>query len=171
MGGLKLPNLTILVVASALALYSIEAADVTVGGNTGWTNALPNASFYSDWASTLSFTTNDTLVFNFVAGGHDVAILSTKADYDNCSVDSAIQTISTSPARVPLNRTGAFYFACAFPGHCNGGQKLTVNVTSSSGGSPPSGSPTTPPSGENSATSLAATLSLLLATVAVNLMF
>ncbi|KAK4265158.1 hypothetical protein QN277_026244 [Acacia crassicarpa] len=178
----KLANVVVLVVVAfaAICLHSVEAADFTVGGSSGWFNSPPGgASFYSNWASGLTFKVNDVLVFNFATGSHDVAIL-TKANFDSCNVNNPIQLIRNGPARVTLNRTGEFYFACAFPGHCNSGQKLSINV-SNSPSSPTSPSPAgapgsspTPPSGQqspppSSANSLAITIPLLLATICLSL--
>ncbi|XP_028801262.1 umecyanin-like [Neltuma alba] len=174
----KLANMAILFVAAFAAIFlpGTEAEDFTVGGSTGWTNnPSGGASFYSNWASDLTFNVNDVLVFNFATGRHDVAIL-TKDNFDNCNVNNPIQLINNGPARVTLNRTGDFHFACGFPGHCNSGQKLSINVSgSSSPTSPPSvpGAPGSSPPGEtppeSSATSLAITFSLLLATSCLNL--
>ncbi|XP_054807808.1 umecyanin-like [Prosopis cineraria] len=178
----KLANVpAILVVAAFAAIFhSIEAEDFTVGGNTGWTNnPSGGASFYSSWAADLTFNVNDVLVFDFATQRHDVAIL-TQANFDSCNVNDPIDLIATGPARVTLNRTGEFYFACTFSGHCNSGQKLSINVTDSSSspsppvaGSPGSSPPSTP-GGESpppsSATSLAIAFSLLLATICLNLL-
>ena len=122
----------------------------------------------------------------------------TKANFDSCNLNNSIQVFATSPVRFTLNRTGEFYFACSFRGHCSSGQKLSVNVTGSSpapapaqGPSPPaSGSTPSPPSNtgsppppsstqpgatapppQGSATSLAATSSLLLITIVTYLLF
>ncbi|KAI9125854.1 hypothetical protein K1719_003272 [Acacia pycnantha] len=179
----KLANVAVLVVVAfaAIFLHSVEAEDFTVGGSSGWFNSPPGgASFYSNWASGLTFKVNDVLVFNFATGSHDVAIL-TKANFDSCNVNNPVQLITNGPARVTLNRTGEFYFACGFQGHCSSGQKLSINVSNTSS-SPPSTSPAgapgssspTPPSGEqppppSSANPLAVTFSLLLATICLSL--
>ncbi|XP_027339358.1 cucumber peeling cupredoxin-like [Abrus precatorius] len=188
----QLKNMAILIVIAVAAaiLQSTEATDYTVGDSTGWISSpTGGASFYSNWASNITFRENDTLVFRFTTGRHTVAEL-TKANFGSCNVNQNIQVFTTSPVRFTLNRTGEFYFACSIPGHCSSGQKLSVRVNGSSpaprnapppsSGTPPSseGSPTqspptepgaTPPS-PGSATSLAATFSLLF-TVVINLLF
>ncbi|XP_054806266.1 umecyanin-like [Prosopis cineraria] len=126
----KLENVAIIVVAAfaAIFLHSTEAEDFTVGGSTGWINNPPRgASFYSNWAKNLTFKLNDTLMFNFPAGRHVVAIL-TQLNFEKCNFTNPIQVLSTGPARVTLGRTGEFYFVCAFTGHCSSGQKLSLNV-------------------------------------------
>lgn len=89
-------------------------------------------------------------VFNFFAGAHTVAATN-KADFDNCNVNqNTNDIITTSPARVTLNRTGDFYFICTVSSHCqSGGQKLTIKVPTSSSSTPPSSgtTPTPPTSG------------------------
>ncbi|TKY73203.1 Cucumber peeling cupredoxin [Spatholobus suberectus] len=201
----QLSNMVILIAIAVAAtiLRGTEAAEYTVGGdNTGWTSSPSGgASFYSNWASNITFREGDTLVFNFVAGSHTVAEL-TKANFDSCNVNQNEEVITTSPAKVTLNRTGEFYFACTIRGHCNGGQKLSVSVTGSSpapgsapppaqGPSPPaSGTTPTPPSSEGtppqspptepgsttpplpgSATSVVATFSILLTSIVISSLF
>ncbi|GAU21285.1 hypothetical protein TSUD_286950 [Trifolium subterraneum] len=142
----QLNNMSILLVIAFVAtiLQNTEAVDHIVGGSTGWI-ANPGASFYSDWASNNTFKVNDVLVFNFATGAHTVAEIS-KANFDNCNVNQNTQAITTSPARVTLNKTGDFYFTCTIQGHCLSGQKLSVKVSASSpapaqGPSPPSATP------------------------------
>ncbi|XP_028801258.1 blue copper protein-like [Neltuma alba] len=139
----KIEKVAILVVAAlgAIMLQMTEAEDFTVGDSTGWINNPPGgASFYSNWAKNFTFKVNDTLVFNFPTGRHVVAILS-QANFEKCNFTKPIQVLSTGPARVALNRSGEFYFACAFTGHCNSGQKLSVNVVSASTSTSPSPAP------------------------------
>ncbi|XP_047171666.1 cucumber peeling cupredoxin-like [Vigna umbellata] len=192
----QLLNMVILVAiaVSATILTGTEAAEYTVGNSTCWISApTGGASFYSDWASTITFREGDILEFRF-SSGHTVAELNDKASFDSCSVDQNMEVLTSSPAKITLIRTGEFYFACTITGHCSSGQKLSVNVTasSSSPSSPPaSGTTPTPPSGEvaptpqsppaepgstpppspGSATSLVATFSLVFTTLVVNSLF
>ncbi|KAK7327729.1 hypothetical protein VNO77_21818 [Canavalia gladiata] len=200
----KLNNMAIVVViavAAAIIIQSTEAADYTVGNSTGWTSSPPGgASFYSNWASNITFKVNDTLVFRFTTGSHTVAEL-TKENFDSCNVNQNIELHTTAPVRITLNRTGEFYFACSIGSHCNSGQKLSVRVTGSSpspspptapppaqspnsppaSGTPPStegGSPQSPPTepgstppSPGSASSVIATFSLLLVTIVINFLF
>jgi hypothetical protein len=60
----QLKNMSILLVIAfaTTILQNIEAADHIVGGSTGWTATPPGgASFYSDWASNITFKENDVL--------------------------------------------------------------------------------------------------------------
>ncbi|KAL2573085.1 hypothetical protein AAZV13_17G103700 [Glycine max] len=112
----------------------------TVGETAGW--IVPgNASFYPAWASAKNFKVGDILVFNYPSNAHNVEEV-TKANYDSCSSASPIATFTTPPARVPLSKSGEHYYICGIPGHCLGGQKLSINVT---GGSTAT-APTTPSS-------------------------
>ncbi|CAJ1975476.1 unnamed protein product [Sphenostylis stenocarpa] len=196
MGQLHNMVIFVAIAVAATILQGTEAADYTVGGNTGWISAPSGgASFYSNWASNITFKEGDVLVFRFTTG-HTVAELNDKASFDNCNVNQNQEVLTTSPARVTLNRTGEFYFACTVQGHCSSGQKLSVNVTGSSSPSPssPPGSGTTPtspatpatpspqsppsnpgstppPPSPGSATSLAATFSLLFIVLVINSLF
>ncbi|XP_009612880.1 blue copper protein-like [Nicotiana tomentosiformis] len=140
---------------------TVAAQTYTVGGNMGWnvpTTGGPNA--YQTWANGKSFKVGDTLVFNFVNGRHNVAMVS-KAAYDSCNTTSTINTINTGPARITLTNSGENYYMCTFPSHCSLGQKLAIKVTGTSAAAPtpsiaatPSGS-TVPsaPSGDSPVTS------------------
>lgn len=60
----QLLNMVILVAiaVSATILRGTEAAEYTVGDSTGWISApTGGASFYSDWASTITFREGDVL--------------------------------------------------------------------------------------------------------------
>jgi hypothetical protein len=60
----QLKNMSILLVIAfaATMLQNTEAVDHIVGGSTGWTATPPGgASFYSDWASNITFKENDVL--------------------------------------------------------------------------------------------------------------
>lgn len=82
--------------------------------------------------------------FNFVTNAHDVVQLP-KASYDSCNKDSAIgDPITKGPAKVTLSTAGDLYFICSVGTHCQGGQKLAINVSASgpAGASPTAGGPT-----------------------------
>ncbi|KAI4335700.1 hypothetical protein L6164_014323 [Bauhinia variegata] len=172
-------NLAILLLALAAMLQTTLATDHIVGGSIGWH---PNGpTFFADWAANQTFRLNDVLVFNFTEFVHDVVVLN-KENFDNCSFGKKVETFSTPPVRITLNRTGEFYFACEYTGHCTLGQKLAVNVSAfspsepapapgSSANSPPGSTGTTAPPPQNAATPLAATFSLLLIAIATAFLF
>ncbi|XP_058074419.1 cucumber peeling cupredoxin-like [Magnolia sinica] len=134
-------GLIIVVVAAAL-LQCTAAATYTVGDTTGWTIPSGGAQFYPNWAGGKTFVVGDILSFNFSPQGHDVATV-TKAQYDACTAPSEGNIIRTSPANITLSTAGNHYYICTFSGHCSAGQKLTINVVSSSTATPTT--PTTPP--------------------------
>lgn len=87
-----------------------------------------------------------TLVFNFATGAHDVATV-TKLNYDDCDDDMPIALVSAGPASINLTTAGMNYFICTIGDHCEGGQKLAVNVSAATSGttpSPPSATPSPP---------------------------
>ncbi|XP_010323300.2 cucumber peeling cupredoxin [Solanum lycopersicum] len=126
---------------------NIVAVDHIVGDTTGWTIPSGGPTTYANWASGRIFRVGDTLVFNFASGAHDVAKV-TKSAYDSCSSTNPISLITVGPANITLNSTGSEYFICTFGQHCNAGQKLAINVATSSTTSPtpaPSPAPTPVP--------------------------
>ncbi|XP_020225583.1 mavicyanin [Cajanus cajan] len=162
-------NVAILFVLVAVALtmpHSTEATEHVVGGGAGWIISPEGASFYSSFAANTTFRLNDTLVFNFKTGSHNVVTVSKKS-FETCNVSEAMESFNTGPARISLNRTGEFYFACSFPHHCMLGQKLSIDVTAASSSLAPASSlsasrPTMP---------VAVTVTLLLMTLSINVLF
>lgn len=75
-------------------------------------------------------------------GPHNVAKV-TKEEYESCTTTNA--DVSESSVALPLASAGTHYFICTVGKHCEHGQKLAVEV-SSSGSPSPSGSPTSPTS-------------------------
>ncbi|XP_057415454.1 mavicyanin-like [Lotus japonicus] len=142
-------NMTTLLLAllAATTLFHSSSAQTrhVVGDSTGWTIPTSGASFYTNWAANKSFCVGDTLVFNYAASAHNVEEV-TKEKYDSCNSTSPIATYTTPPVTVTINKTGAHYFICGAPGHCLGGQKLSINVTGGSSTAPPPSSTATPPS-------------------------
>ncbi|KAK4267551.1 hypothetical protein QN277_024319 [Acacia crassicarpa] len=123
-----------------------------VGDTTGW--IVPSdPNFYATWASSKTFHLNDRLSSLQSTGRHDVVEVP-KESYDSCSADNKIgNTIETGPYNHTLNKTGNHYFICSIGQHCNGGQKLSVNVVSGSSTTPsnaPSPSSSSSPSPSSS---------------------
>ncbi|KAL4654109.1 hypothetical protein ACB092_01G354700 [Castanea dentata] len=182
--------LVVVLTAVAVVVKVTEAATYVVGDSTGWAVPRNNPTFYTTWTSGKRFSVGDVLVFNFMSNVHDVATVS-RADYDACAVDNTLSRETTGPYNYTINSTGTHYIICTIAngGHCFGGQKLTIRVGNSTGGtspaSSPTGSPTSPtptgsptspsdspsptetPAGSSSASSLAATLPLVFMTIAL----
>ncbi|KAL5724004.1 hypothetical protein ACHQM5_007325 [Ranunculus cassubicifolius] len=121
-----------------LVLPAVYAVDYTVGDSSGWTQGLD----YTTWTAGKTFAVGDTLLFSY-GGPHSVDVVS-KADYDSCGSSNAIESYSDGSTLITLNKTGSMYFICPAFGHCSGGQKLAVEVSAASGGSPAAPTPTTP---------------------------
>ncbi|KAH7856010.1 hypothetical protein Vadar_031563 [Vaccinium darrowii] len=122
-----------LVVIAAVVMGA--AADTyTVGDSLGWTVPPGGRIAYSVWADKQTFEVGDTLVFNWT-GTHNVARVSTKAEFDNCTTTNLIGSIqTTSPANFTLESNVTHYYICTIDSHCSLGQKL--EVTFGNGASP-----------------------------------
>ncbi|XP_021276700.1 umecyanin-like [Herrania umbratica] len=164
----KISIAALFVVLAAVVLQSTYAANYTVGNSSGW-GVPSNTDFYDNWTDNINFVVGDTLVFNFTTGQHDVAGV-TETAYDACTTTNPNFTETTGPARIRLNTTGDHYFICTIANHCSRGQKLKVEVHSSTTAPTPGSSPTTPSgttSPPSSASSLGAALSLVLMSIAL----
>ncbi|KAI7755533.1 hypothetical protein M8C21_023028 [Ambrosia artemisiifolia] len=136
----------LMVISSHVSLGS--AKDYTVGDSAGWALSVD----YTKWASDKTFKVGDSLVFNYDTS-HTVDLVSS-TDYTTCTIGNSIASYNSGTTTIALNTTGSHYFICGIMGHCSGGMKLTVDVTSD--GSPsaaptpsaiPADSPTTTPLG------------------------
>ncbi|KAK1306121.1 hypothetical protein QJS10_CPA10g00376 [Acorus calamus] len=138
-------SVVVVVLMSSAALVS-AATTHDVGGSTGWT--IPSDSkTYTSWAAGQSFRVGDSLRFTFPTGSHNVMEVS-KSDYDSCTTTAPIGgTKTTGPATLNLSTAGMHYYICGFPQHCSAGQKLSINVLSSTSSKVPSPPPSTTVSG------------------------
>ncbi|KAK9072136.1 hypothetical protein SSX86_008568 [Deinandra increscens subsp. villosa] len=117
-----------------LSFMSLGSAKVyTVGDSAGWALSVD----YNTWASDKTFNVGDSLVFNYDSS-HTVDLVSS-SDYSTCAIGNSIASYNSGTTNIALNTTGSHYFVCGVMGHCVGGMKLTVNVTSD-------GSPSASPS-------------------------
>ncbi|XP_065850354.1 blue copper protein-like [Euphorbia lathyris] len=116
----------------------------SVGDGLGWIVPPGGSLAYMAWAYNKTFIVGDTLVFNFVNGVEDVALVS-KDGYESCNTNSTIQKWLTSPTKVLLNASGDYFFTSTYPGHCILGQQLAITVVASGtdSGAPSSSSPVT----------------------------
>ncbi|KAG2384185.1 Umecyanin protein [Vigna angularis] len=116
----------------------------TVGESLGWTVPTNGAAAYTSWASGKTFKAGDILVFNYRSNTHNVEEVR-KENFDFCNSTSPLATYTTTPVRVTLNRSGAHFFICGVLGHCQGGQKLAINVTDNNSSATSSSPVATPP--------------------------
>ncbi|GAA0166957.1 hypothetical protein LIER_21998 [Lithospermum erythrorhizon] len=127
-------------VISVLAT-SIMGTTYTVGDANGWALGVD----YGTWASGKTFKVGDSLVFNY-GSSHSVSEVS-PSDYSSCSSSNALSTDRSGGTTITLKTAGQHYFVCGVPGHCDGGQKLTVTVSGAETDTPSGGSTIAPPSG------------------------
>lgn len=95
------------------------------------------------------------VVFKY-SGLHSVVELGSETAYKSCDLGTPVNSLSSGNDVVKLSKTGARYFACGTPGHCESGMKVKVNVVSadSTAVSPPgSDSSSDSDSGSNSGSS------------------
>ncbi|XP_038890593.1 blue copper protein-like [Benincasa hispida] len=119
----------------------------TVGDKLGWLipPAGPLDLFYASWAYNKTFLVGDTLVFNFLNGSDDVAVV-TKQVFNSCNITSTLAVFNSTPANIALNATGEHYYTSTYDKHCILGQKFAINVTGhATSGSVPSPPPTAHP--------------------------
>ncbi|CAH1415883.1 unnamed protein product [Lactuca virosa] len=103
------------------------ATEHVVGDSFGW--AVPqNDGLYVMWSLNHTFKIDDTLVFNFVNGFHNVAEVTKKA-YDNCDIQNLISIQTTSPARFTVNNIDNHYYICTIRLHCKSFLKLAIRVS------------------------------------------
>ncbi|WOL15211.1 mavicyanin [Canna indica] len=149
-----------MVVGMSLAFFLLvaavgltEGAVYTVGDSKGWT--IMNMPNYTAWTSSKTFKVGDTIVFVYNKQFHNVIQVS-KADYGGCSGSSPLATYITGNDSITIKTKGHYYFICGFPGHCDAGQKVDINVAKASSAAPsmaPTGlPPSTGPSASSPAT-------------------
>ncbi|CAL5360812.1 unnamed protein product [Camellia sinensis] len=167
---LSFTKLVVLALAAAALVEFSAAAAYIVGDTMGWVNPSSDATVYSKWASQHTFATGDILVFNYATQQHNVATV-TKNAYDACNSTSPISIATNGPTNITLNTTGEHYFFCTIGTHCAQGQKLAINVTSSttapSPGAPSSPSPPPPSSAPPKAV---AAFAVVLMSIAIGVM-
>ncbi|CAM6101142.1 unnamed protein product [Calypogeia fissa] len=120
--------LVALLVIAALSAQSAKAATYKVGGSTGWTLGI-SATFYDDWAKSISFKTGDVLDFAYSGSLHNVFEVSA-ADLASCNVASPLKTYNTiGGATLTLTTPGNHFFICGIPDHCALNMQMTVLVS------------------------------------------
>ncbi|CAK9236805.1 unnamed protein product [Sphagnum troendelagicum] len=150
MGGFKLGmnlGMILLLLLLQVLLHGAQAVNYVVGGETvKW--SLPqstgnNASFYTTWAGSKTFTVGDTLIFIYTAGAHDVLQVRYPSDFKACNTQNPISVNNSGYTVIPLTMTGSSYFMCGVPGHCVQGMNLEVVVMTSEESAPSPNSPGT----------------------------
>jgi hypothetical protein len=114
----------LLVMAMVVASMEIHAKEHVVGDTFGW--AVPSSeSFYHWWAAHQTFNASDVLVFNFVTGAHNVAVVSRHA-YDLCDSSNPVSLHTTSPARITIDQNIDGFFISTVGSDCKKFMKLAL---------------------------------------------
>nr|XP_043629639.1 mavicyanin-like [Erigeron canadensis] len=139
MAGLKSTMVVlVMIMAASLQLqFTVAKTSHVVGDSLGWTIPPGGDATYTKWASRRNFTVGDTLIFKFPTGLHNVAEVP-RAAYGPCNYINTLSIHPTGPATITLTRPGKHYYICAVLGHCQVGQKLTINVSPSKRSTPKS---------------------------------
>ncbi|KAF6986473.1 hypothetical protein CFC21_004222 [Triticum aestivum] len=99
-----------------------------VGAGKGWRIA-PNQTYYADWARTRDIHVGDKLMFLYRSGVYDIVQVPTKELFDACSMDNVTMRYQLGPTIIKLDTPGPRYYFCGVGEHCEGGQKVAVNVS------------------------------------------
>ncbi|XP_058103587.1 mavicyanin-like [Magnolia sinica] len=119
-------SLFLLSAVGCVLIGSAIATEHQVGDKAGWTLP-PNPSFYEEWAKTKKFVVGDVLVFEYKTSVHNVLEV-TKDDFDSCTQFKPIAMYYKSPTKITLKEPGQHFFYCGVGIHCEGAQKLVINV-------------------------------------------
>ncbi|XBJ12765.1 hypothetical protein VPH35_017222 [Triticum aestivum] len=119
--------LLLAVVAASLAGRSAGIFHI-VGAGKGWRIA-PNQTYYADWARTRDIHVGDKLMFLYRSGVYDIVQVPTKELFDACSMDNVTMRYQLGPTIIKLDTPGPRYYFCGVGEHCEGGQKVAVNVS------------------------------------------
>ncbi|KAI7727727.1 hypothetical protein M8C21_006097 [Ambrosia artemisiifolia] len=107
MGGVVMVMVVICLLVVAL---QCDADIHVVGDSNGWNMNI------SGWGSSKRFRTNDTILFYYPKGKHNVVRV-TKVQYDGCFISKRDRVYTSGNDYLTVMR-GANYFICAFLGHC-----------------------------------------------------
>lgn len=146
--------------AVALLLVSSAAvahgATYVVGGTDQW--KIPgqggtSPTYLTDWLQGKSFVAGDIVVFTYAVGNHNVLTVNSDA-YTACTITTPLLKSATGNDSLTL-AAGPNYYICGIPGHCSGGQKITITAAGGAATPPtastPPATPTTPTPPNNAA--------------------
>ena len=68
-------------------------------------------------------------VFLYRSGVYDIVEVPTKELFDKCSMDNVTMRYQLGPTIIKLTQPGPRYYFCGVGEHCEGGQKVAVNVS------------------------------------------
>ncbi|KAG6536082.1 hypothetical protein ZIOFF_001124 [Zingiber officinale] len=122
-----------LLLATLLCLLTTSQAHIKihiVGGSYGW-KIPPTTTFYQDWAKNQTFLVGDKLMFLYTSGLQNVVVGSTEDDFATCQQKNVVDILYQGPSIAELTEAGTHYYYCSVGLHCEGGQKLKINVNAS----------------------------------------
>ncbi|KAJ0983396.1 hypothetical protein J5N97_011651 [Dioscorea zingiberensis] len=128
-----------LLATATLLIQSARSASFKVGGSTGGWDLNTNLN---GWASAQTFTSGDTLTFNYDSMHSVVEV--TKPNYDACQINNPIGTFTGGNTVITLKSPGKRYFTCGTAGHCSSGMKLEIDTVAAAVATPPPVAPVTP---------------------------
>ncbi|EPS70288.1 uclacyanin-2 [Genlisea aurea] len=136
-----------LVVIAVATTASVSGFQFDVGGEMGWrkpTGKEPET--YNEWAARNRFRVGDQIVFKYE---NDSVLLVTSADYLNCMTTNPVSRFEDGDTVFDLDRPGYFFFLSGYPGHCQSGQRLILDVIHlhDDEAAPPPGFPPSPEAG------------------------
>uniref|UniRef100_A0A803Q2B7 Phytocyanin domain-containing protein n=2 Tax=Cannabis sativa TaxID=3483 RepID=A0A803Q2B7_CANSA len=108
-----------------LVLKLSMAAVYKVGDSSGWTT-IGNVD-YKLWSATKNFQVGDIIKFEYNAQFHNVMRV-THAMYKTCNASLPLETYTTGNDSITITTQGHHFYMCGVPGHCQGGQKVDINV-------------------------------------------
>ncbi|XP_068663051.1 early nodulin-like protein 21 [Aristolochia californica] len=117
-----------------------------VGGSEGWIEPSGNENeTYNEWAVKNRFQVGDSLYFKY---SNDTVLIVESEEYEKCDTSDPVSKYQDGNTVFVFDHYGFFYFISGTPGHCEAGQKLTVQVMGQSEASSPEASPAPSSGGE-----------------------
>ncbi|KDP27597.1 hypothetical protein JCGZ_19602 [Jatropha curcas] len=95
----------------------------TVGDSDGWHLNVD----YDRWTADKHFFVGDILIFNYDQDYHNVLLVKNQ-NFLSCDGSSPNSSYASGHDSITLTSEGDFFFICGFPGHCEAGQKLFIQV-------------------------------------------
>ncbi|KAH7845699.1 hypothetical protein Vadar_005021 [Vaccinium darrowii] len=125
---------------------SCEAREFMVAGRENSWRVPPSPDDLNKWSRKMRFVVGDTLVLQYDPKT-DSVLQVTEEDYIICNTSKPIKAYNDGNTKIPLDRSGPFYFISGTEGNCEKGQKVVVTVLSPKHGHahPPVASPSLAP--------------------------
>ncbi|WJX54606.1 hypothetical protein P8452_40468 [Trifolium repens] len=141
----------VLLMMIMVAAQVSNAAVYKVGDSAGWT--IMDKLNYTKWAADKNFQIGDTIIFEYNPKQHNVMRV-THPMYRSCNTSAPLTTLNTGNDSIKLTKAGHHFFLCGFPGHCQAGQRVDINVIKVSASAPPTGPAAAPPTAPAAAPSI-----------------